>query len=83
MKRYSHTVENEAFCMQLAQDIGLTVPHVEILQKQENCYLVERYDRIYGHDGEPARIHQEDFCQALGVAPDQKYEKEGGPLQKI
>ena len=25
------------------------------------------------------RLHQEDFCQALGIPPDQKYEKEGGP----
>ena len=39
MERYSHTVENETFCMQLAQDIGLTVPGVDILQKQKNLYL--------------------------------------------
>jgi serine/threonine-protein kinase HipA len=25
------------------------------------------------------RIHQEDFCQALGILPDSKYEFEGGP----
>lgn len=79
MARYPHTVENEAFCMQLAQDIGLTVPGVTILHKQENLYLVERYDRVYVKDGQLERVHQEDFCQALGVAPDQKYEKEGGP----
>ena len=79
MARYPHTVENEAFCMQLAQDIGLTVPGVEILHKQENLYLVERYDRDYAKGGRIERVHQEDFCQALGVAPDQKYEKEGGP----
>jgi serine/threonine-protein kinase HipA len=79
MERYSHTVENETFCMQLAQDIGLTVPGVDILHKQKNLYLVERYDRVYGDDAQLERIHQEDFCQALGVAPDQKYEKEGGP----
>ncbi|MCH2037839.1 MAG: HipA domain-containing protein, partial [Rickettsiales bacterium] len=24
-------------------------------------------------------IHQEDFCQALGIAPEIKYEREGGP----
>ena len=79
MERYSHTVENETFCMQLAQDIGLTVPGVDILHKEKNCYLVERYDRVYGDDAQLERIHQEDFCQALGVAPGQKYEKEGGP----
>jgi serine/threonine-protein kinase HipA len=26
-----------------------------------------------------ARLPQEDFCQALGVGPDQKYEQAGGP----
>ena len=26
-----------------------------------------------------ARIPQEDFCQALGIAPDRKYENDGGP----
>jgi serine/threonine-protein kinase HipA len=26
-----------------------------------------------------ARLPQEDFCQALGYPPDQKYEKDGGP----
>ncbi|MFW2440423.1 MAG: type II toxin-antitoxin system HipA family toxin [Arenicellales bacterium] len=79
MARYQHTVENEAFCMQLAQDIGLTVPTIEKLHKKENLYLVERYDRVYAKDSQLERVHQEDFCQALGVAPDQKYEKEGGP----
>jgi serine/threonine-protein kinase HipA len=79
MENYPHTVENEAFCMQLAFDIGLIVPTVEILHKQVNLYLVERYDRTTVEEGRLLRNHQEDFCQALGVAPDQKYEKEGGP----
>ena len=79
MERYSHTVENETFCMQLARDIGLTVPIVDILNKEKKLYLVERYDRVYGDDAQIERIHQEDFCQALGITADQKYEKEGGP----
>lgn len=79
MDNYSHTVENETFCMQLAFDMGLTVPPVDILHKDVNLYLIERYDRVTGEDGQLLRNHQEDFCQALGVAPDQKYEKEGGP----
>ena len=41
--------------------------------------LVERYDRIRGRDGVIARLHQEDFCQALSVPPELKYEDEGGP----
>ena len=27
----------------------------------------------------PTRLHQEDFCQALGVPPEHKYQHEGGP----
>jgi serine/threonine-protein kinase HipA len=45
-------------------------------------YLVERYDRTINNDGQVCRIHQEDFCQALGIAPELKYEREGGPSLK-
>jgi serine/threonine-protein kinase HipA len=76
---YPDSVLNESFCMQLALRIGLVVPPVSILHKQQPLYLVERYDRRRLPDGRLHRVHQEDFCQALGIAPDQKYEKEGGP----
>jgi serine/threonine-protein kinase HipA len=77
--RYPYTVENEYFCMRLAAQVGLAVPEVTILHKRRSLYLVARYDRTRTQDGAVERIHQEDFCQALGIAPDQKYEKEGGP----
>jgi serine/threonine-protein kinase HipA len=41
--------------------------------------LVRRYDRVVDGDGTIRRLHQEDLCQALGVAPARKYEEEGGP----
>ena len=41
--------------------------------------LVERYDRIVDIPGYRQRLHQEDFCQALGVVPEMKYQNEGGP----
>ncbi len=41
--------------------------------------LVERYDRITNSADQKQRLHQEDFCQALGVAPEMKYQNEGGP----
>jgi serine/threonine-protein kinase HipA len=41
--------------------------------------VVRRYDRVMGADGGVRRIHQEDFCQALAVAPDKKYASDGGP----
>jgi serine/threonine-protein kinase HipA len=48
--------------------------------------LVERYDRTHRQNSEGApvleRLHQEDFCQALGIVSENKYQKEGGPSLK-
>ena len=46
--------------------------------------LVQRYDRtsLKAAPGSPEHLereHQEDFCQALGISPDNKYQIEGGP----
>lgn len=74
------TVENEVFCMRLAERIGLPAPKVSKGSAGDiTYYLVERYDRLKGKDGKITRLHQEDFCQALSVAPEMKYEDEGGP----
>jgi len=83
IKQYQQTVENETFCMMLAVRMGLPVPQVTILQKVEPLYVVTRYDRQHDEQGNILRLHQEDFCQALGVVPDMKYEKEGGPSLKL
>ncbi len=72
------TVDNEAFCMMLASRMGLSVPEVTIRKGQDRLYIVERFDRERRKDGKILRLHQEDFCQALSVLPDQKYESEGG-----
>ena len=80
IERLENTVVNEAFCMNLAQKVGLPAPHAEVVEVQgQQVYLVERYDRIREPSGIIERIHQEDFCQALGVLPEMKYEQEGGP----
>lgn len=76
-------VENEFFCMKLASAVGLEVAEVEIGKADSTRFLqVERYDRSRLPDGELARIHQEDFCQALGIPPELKYQQEGGPNLK-
>lgn len=41
--------------------------------------VVERYDRLVSTDGVVSRLHQEDFMQALGLDPNDKYQSEGGP----
>lgn len=74
------SVQNEFFCMRLAKHVGIEVPDVEIRYTEKTpYYLVERYDRSRDNDGKMVRIHQEDFCQALGIYPENKYENEGGP----
>ncbi len=81
--RFTATTENEAFVMRLAAAIGLDVAPVEARVVRDRPYLlVERYDRAVGADGQVRRIHQEDFCQALGIPPETKYASEGGPTFK-
>jgi serine/threonine-protein kinase HipA len=82
---YPNTVENEAFCMRIARHLGLEVAHVETTEIEDRkLIVVERYDRTVGPDGSVERIHQEDFCQATGILPDNKYEDDGGPsLRRI
>jgi serine/threonine-protein kinase HipA len=77
---YEGIVFNEAFCMQLARACGLNAAPVEAGQVDDIDYLLaERYDRVRDGDGNIQRLHQEDFCQALGIPSDTKYQAEGGP----
>ncbi|MCB1087551.1 MAG: type II toxin-antitoxin system HipA family toxin [Verrucomicrobiae bacterium] len=73
---------NEHFCLQLAARLGLRAAHswTETIGKTP-VIVVERYDRAR-LGGRLVRVHQEDFCQALGRAPENKYQNEGGPAAK-
>jgi serine/threonine-protein kinase HipA len=74
------SVTNEAFCMALATRMKLRVADTQILMAaDQRILLVRRYDRRRADDGAWSRLHQEDFCQALAVPPDLKYQNEGGP----
>ncbi|PJD93882.1 MAG: hypothetical protein CK424_01095 [Legionella sp.] len=72
-------IENECFCLQLAQKIGMNSVEASMHYIDDTSYLlVKRYDRIEtGHGIQ--RLHQEDFCQAMGIHPEMKYQREGGP----
>lgn len=73
------SVFNEGFCLALANALKLDTVKAEIRRVSDRQYLlVERYDR-QAADGRLLRLHQEDFCQALAVAPEYKYQNEGGP----
>lgn len=75
--RLPGSVANEALCMVLARRIGLNVaPVTTDLADARSYLLVGRYDRA-GSSTEIRRLHQEDFCQALGRPPVAKYEFNG------
>ncbi len=77
--RYPNIVENEAFCMRLARNLGIPVANVETMRVGERKLLVvERFDRATSKAG-VRRVHQEDLCQGLGLSPAKKYEEYGGP----
>ncbi len=80
-ERFPGLVATEVLCMTLAGAVGLNVPPVSIRTVgNKPCIVVQRYDRNIGADGSITRVHQEDFCQALGFPPERKYQQEGGPL---
>lgn len=79
--RFPGLAANESICMTLAKAVGLKVPPVETrLIGGKACVVVQRYDRKISQEGVITRLHQEDFCQALGFPPERKYQQEGGPL---
>lgn len=73
------SVLNEYFCMQLSSECDLNTAKSSILKLKDTLfYVTTRYDRVV-ENAEVKRLHQEDFCQLLGVDPSVKYESEGGP----
>jgi serine/threonine-protein kinase HipA len=84
IERFAGVVFNEALCMRLARAVGLQAVNAEIGNVEGIDYLlVERYDRAMSADSKSLkREHQEDFCQALGIVPEHKYQSEGGPSLK-
>jgi serine/threonine-protein kinase HipA len=79
--RFPGLAENGAWCMALARHIGLDTAEAWV-ERIGNvpCLISKRYDRVQGASGEIVRrLHQEDFCQALGYPSSRKYQQEGGP----
>lgn len=83
IERFPAITANEAFVMRLAAAVGLQVAPIEARVASGRPYLlVARYDRRLDEAGAVHRLHQEDFCQALGIPPEHKYAHEGGPTFK-
>lgn len=77
----SDSVQNEWLCAQIVTAFGLPVAPTSMATfGEQSALVVERFDREWMDNGSwIARLPQEDFCQALAVAPEKKYEKDGGP----
>ena len=80
---------NEYFCAQLAAQIKLDVPASAMVAYQyfrdgpaEYAFAITRYDRA-GQNGNIMRLHQEDFCQALGRPRGDKYTLELADLVAV
>lgn len=80
----SDSVENEWLCARLLMAFGMPVANCEpAVFGKRKVLVVERFDRALQSPPSGtewlARLPQEDFCQALGVSGERKYESEGGP----
>lgn len=77
---FSHSIENEHFCMRLMAEFGISTAPTEILHfEDQKVIAVTRFDRRWRSDGSIVRIPQEDICQALGYPSSKKYQSDGGP----
>jgi serine/threonine-protein kinase HipA len=74
--------ENEFMCMQLAQRVGLDVPHTRLVFVPEPVLLVSRFDRVET-DVRVERLHLIDGCQALGLSVGMKYERPYGDGEHV
>ncbi|MDR1296386.1 MAG: HipA domain-containing protein [Deltaproteobacteria bacterium] len=78
--RFPNMTLNEAFCLDLARQVGLPVPDSRILFLEKYpVFVVARYDRFLDENKIWQRSHQEDFCQALNINKILKYQESGGP----
>lgn len=89
------SVENEWLCAQIMSGLGIEMAQAEMARFGDTKALVvtrfdrrwqgvdpgtERKARFKPTDGVwIARLPQEDFCQALGLPPERKYQSDGGP----
>ena len=79
ISRLPATVLNEALWSRVGKRLDITCatsrPH---RVGDSEMLLIERYDRAVTNR-QVKRLHQEDFCQALGIPSVQKYQRGGGP----
>ena len=80
IRDYPNSVENEAFCMHLAHQLGNRTASVDATEfGGRKVLVIKRYDRVVKDNGNVERVHQEDLCQVMSIPPRQKYQEDGGP----
>src|SRR5699024_8293855 len=68
----------EHVSMRAATTLGLSAAHTELTEfKSQLAIVITRFDRAADERGQLVRRHQEDLCQALGLA--ERDEEDGGP----
>jgi len=74
-----HSVENEWLCSRILHHFGIPVANTAIqVLGHRKVLVVERFDRDW-QGNVLLRLPQEDMCQAFGLPPHMKYERDGGP----
>ena len=92
LRDYRNVPAYETFTTMLAASVGLPVVNIELCvidtggsngkPRPVHFVRIERYDRHISEDSKGdkiTRLHQEDFCQALGYSHENKYEVDDGP----
>lgn len=78
--RLMHQAVLEYATMQVAARLGLTVAATELADfAGETAIVITRFDRYHDLASAVHRLHQVDFCQAMGRMPANKYEERNGP----
>lgn len=78
--RLMHQAVLEYSTMQVAAQLGLTVAATELADfADQTAIVITRFDRYLDQDSAVQRLHQVDFCQAMGRMPANKYEERKGP----
>lgn len=77
----SDSVQNEWLCARIMGELGFPVAPTTMEKfGGQSVLVVERFDRAWMDGGRwIARLPQEDFCQAMGLPSEKKYESAGGP----
>ena len=76
-ENHERDAQREHAAMFLSRDMGFETADTEVLEIDGvPALLIKRYDRIL-EGNIVTRIHQEDFCQALGLPARLKYERRG------